>query len=58
MTMLLVEQNLRQALRLADKGYVLRRGEVVMSGAAKDRRVSTGSRRRLRELASERSRLA
>jgi len=33
-TMLVVEQNVRSALRLADRGYVLRQGEVVMTGAA------------------------
>lgn len=33
-TMLVVEQNVRNALRLADRGYVLRQGEVVMTGAA------------------------
>ena len=36
MTMLVVEQNVRRALRLADRGYVLRQGEVVMSGPAQD----------------------
>jgi len=35
-TMLVVEQNVRNALRLADRGYVLRQGEVVMTGAAAD----------------------
>ncbi len=35
-TMLVVEQNVRSALRLADRGYVLRQGEVVMSGPAAD----------------------
>ena len=33
-TMLVVEQNVRGALRLADRGYVLRQGEVVMAGPA------------------------
>ena len=33
-TMLVVEQNVRSALRLANRGYVLRQGEVVMTGAA------------------------
>ncbi|MBE1491236.1 branched-chain amino acid transport system ATP-binding protein [Plantactinospora soyae] len=33
-TMLLVEQNLRAALELADRAYVLQTGEVVMSGPA------------------------
>lgn len=36
MTILIVEQNVRRALRLADRGYVLRQGQVVMSGAASD----------------------
>ena len=35
-TMLVVEQNVRSALRLADRGYVLRQGEVVMTGPAAD----------------------
>jgi len=33
-TMLVVEQNVRSALRLADRGYVLRQGEVITSGPA------------------------
>ena len=36
MTILLVEQNVRLALRLAHRAYVLRQGEVVMSGNAGD----------------------
>jgi len=33
-TILLVEQNARAALRVADRGYVLENGHVVMSGKA------------------------
>ncbi len=33
---LLVEQHVRQALAIADTVYVLRKGEIVLSGAAKD----------------------
>ncbi|MDN4491989.1 ABC transporter ATP-binding protein [Ureibacillus aquaedulcis] len=33
-TILLVEQNVNQALQLADRGYVIENGEVVMSGDA------------------------
>jgi branched-chain amino acid transport system ATP-binding protein len=33
-TVLIVEQNAAQALRLADRGYVLETGRVVLSGAA------------------------
>ncbi|MCU1690844.1 MAG: transporter ATP-binding protein [Pseudonocardiales bacterium] len=35
-TVLLVEQNAAQALALANRGYVLETGEIVMSGAGKD----------------------
>ncbi|AOV07422.1 ABC transporter ATP-binding protein [Sporosarcina ureilytica] len=35
-TILLVEQNVNQALRLADRGYVIENGEIVMKGNAKD----------------------
>ncbi|HEY6235116.1 MAG TPA: ABC transporter ATP-binding protein [Candidatus Elarobacter sp.] len=35
-TVLLVEQNVREALRAADTAYVLQTGRVVLSGAAKD----------------------
>ncbi|MCW2599012.1 MAG: Fe(3+)-transporting ATPase [Frankiales bacterium] len=35
-TVLLVEQNAAQALRLADRGYVLETGTMAMDGAAKD----------------------
>jgi branched-chain amino acid transport system ATP-binding protein len=33
-TLLLVEQNARMALRIADRGYVIQSGEVVLSGSA------------------------
>jgi branched-chain amino acid transport system ATP-binding protein len=35
-TVLIVEQNAAQALALADRGYVLETGEVVLSGTGKD----------------------
>ena len=36
MTILLVEQNALQALSIANRGYVLQTGEVVLSGDSKD----------------------
>ena len=36
LTVLLVEQNARNALRIADSGYVLETGRVVLQGAAED----------------------
>ena len=36
MTILLVEQNAKMALSIADRAYVLERGHVVMNGQAKD----------------------
>ena len=36
MTVLLVEQNTSYALELADRGYVLENGQVVLDGAARD----------------------
>jgi branched-chain amino acid transport system ATP-binding protein len=33
---LLVVQNLNQALRIAHRGYVLEKGEVVLKGSGKD----------------------
>ena len=35
-TVLLVEQNARAALKIADRGYVLETGQVVLSGSAKE----------------------
>ena len=35
-TILLVEQNVNQALQIADRGYVLENGEIVIEGQAKD----------------------
>jgi branched-chain amino acid transport system ATP-binding protein len=36
MTILLIEQNARAALKIADRGYVLENGQVVLDGAAAD----------------------
>ncbi|MEA3403354.1 MAG: ABC transporter ATP-binding protein [Armatimonadota bacterium] len=36
MTVLLVEQNARAALRIADRGYVLETGRIVLEGTARD----------------------
>jgi branched-chain amino acid transport system ATP-binding protein len=35
MTILLVEQNARRALQVADRGYVMDSGEIIMTGEAK-----------------------
>ena len=34
MTILLIEQNARAALQIADRGYVLENGQIVLDGAA------------------------
>jgi branched-chain amino acid transport system ATP-binding protein len=39
-TILLVEQNARQALQIADRGYLLETGRVVLSGTASELRAS------------------
>ena len=36
MTVLLIEQNARSALRIADRGYVLETGQVVCEGSARE----------------------
>src|SRR5205085_1375235 len=36
MTVLLVEQNVHKALEVADRGYVLETGKVVLSGPSRD----------------------
>jgi branched-chain amino acid transport system ATP-binding protein len=36
MTILLVEQNAYQALQIADRGYVIQTGQIVMEGRGKE----------------------
>jgi branched-chain amino acid transport system ATP-binding protein len=44
-TILLVEQNARVALQVADRGYVMQTGEIVLSGKAEDLRANEMVRR-------------
>jgi len=44
-TVLLVEQNVSEALELADYGYVLQSGRLVMQGSAEDLKASPEIRR-------------
>jgi branched-chain amino acid transport system ATP-binding protein len=44
-TILLVEQNVRKSLEIAQRGYVLEHGRVVMSGASKELLADEGVRR-------------
>ncbi len=39
-TVLLVEQNARQALEIADRGYVLETGSIILEGSARDLRTN------------------
>ena len=39
-TILLVEQNARQALEVADRGYVLETGQIILEGSARDLRTN------------------
>jgi branched-chain amino acid transport system ATP-binding protein len=41
MTILLVEQNVREALDLADRGYVIQTGRIVGEGSGKELLAST-----------------
>jgi branched-chain amino acid transport system ATP-binding protein len=36
MTILLVEQNVRQSLKLADRAYVIENGRILMEGVGKE----------------------
>ena len=36
MTILLVEQNIHQALKIADRAYVIKNGEIVMTGGGEE----------------------
>ena len=45
LTILLVEQSVDQALEIADRGYVLRNGEIAMAGTARELTASSGVER-------------
>ncbi len=45
MTIFLVEQNANQALKLADRGYVLENGRIVLEGSGEELLVNEGVRR-------------
>jgi branched-chain amino acid transport system ATP-binding protein len=44
-TVLIVEQNVHQTLKLVDRGYVLENGRVAVSGTAEELRASAAVRR-------------
>ena len=55
-TILLVEQNVRQALAVADRGYVLETGSVVLSGTGAELRANADIERAYLSTASEEKR--
>ena len=46
-TVLLIEQNVNKSLEIADRGYVLQNGRVVLAGSREEARVERGNRARL-----------